>query len=166
MQTVHSSILRALCVTLLLAAGCTGAKLATPKVSAPAGSSPTSSDSGGAVLDSLRFQPKSGTWQVAGKADADKVKPFTVVLEFQPNGYIGINGKLLTEAQVAKEPSLKDYINQSTYLGQEKIAVIFHLGGQYTLTLTAPGQMEGVASINGEQLAAVKLTWISESTTP
>src|SRR5665647_1230161 len=61
------------------------------------------------ALASLRFQPKSGTWEVAGKAAADKVKPFNVVIEFQPDGLIRINGTQQTPEAAVLEPWNRDY---------------------------------------------------------
>ncbi|MBC7544605.1 MAG: hypothetical protein H7338_17935 [Candidatus Sericytochromatia bacterium] len=168
MRTATAIALGALGISLMLAFGCTAkvSHAANPGGPTPAANSQTGGQPQATPLAALPFQPRSGTWQVNAKSAADKFAPFTVVLVFQPNGLIGVNGTLLTDAQAANQPYNKDYIATTSYLGQQRINVIFRLGGQYTLTMSAAGQMEGVALVRGDSLTAVKLTWINDLVTP
>lgn len=117
-----------------------------------------------AELASLPVQPKSGTWEVTGKLASDKIMPFKVVLEFQPDGLIRVNGNLKTAEQAVTDPYNRDYVSRPTALGQTKTTVIFQLSGQYTLTLLSAETMDGVALVSGAKLAAVRLTWVSDET--
>jgi hypothetical protein len=119
-----------------------------------------------AELASLPVQPKSGTWEVTGKLASDKIKPITVVLEFQPNGLIRVDGRLKTDEQAVTDAYNRDYISRTSSLGQEKTTVIFQLGGQYTLTLLNAELLDGVGLVGGRTPAAVRVTWKSAETVP
>jgi hypothetical protein len=119
-----------------------------------------------AELSTLPFQPRSGTWEVTGRTSGDNVTPFKVVLVFQPNGLISVNGRQQKDEEAAKDPYARDFIARTATLGQEKITVTIHVVGQYTLTMTDPEHMDGVGMVRGETPAGVRLKWVSEATTP
>jgi uncharacterized protein (DUF58 family) len=154
-------------IVIGIALGCTP-KSGTPTTPKPSPSPSFLSHFGpnpAVELASLPVQPKSGTWEITGKLASDKIVPVKVVLEFQPNGLIAVDGDLKTDQQAVTDPYNRDYVSRPSTLGQVKTTVIFQLRGQYTLTLLNAETMDGVALVGGSKLAAVRLTWISAETT-
>jgi hypothetical protein len=119
-----------------------------------------------AALATLPVQPKSGTWEVVGKLASDKIKPFNVVLEFQPDGLIRVDGRLKMAEQAVNDAYNRDYVSRTASLGQEKTTVIFHIGGQYTLTVLTAELLDGVGLVGGRTPAAVRVTWKGAETVP
>lgn len=152
-------------VAVGLMVGCVAKDPATPKPSPSPSFLSHFGATPAAELASLPVQPKSGTWEITGKLASDKIVPQRVILEFQPDGLIRVNGNLKTAEQAATDPYNRDYVSRPTTLGQTKTQVIFQLVGQYTLTLLNAETMDGVGLVAENKPAAVKVTWVSDETT-